>query len=271
MAENENSKVTSLAINYDYALKINTTPKAEQPTWAVVSDGFDNIGKSLNEVLYQGSYLGDGGWGSSEVTGGQLTVTISGVRKHGDAAQDYIFSDAVKNNWGDARKTTFEITYVVNAAISLINRIIDKINKLTGAIGIEIDNIDNVDFTPDGSDMGGSGGGGHRDGSPGYAFGKDYIPEDDFPAKLHRGEAVLSAADAEAFRKLGGKGSLEKLASAPADSGASGQLSEVLGKLAENSGTTNNITQNNYSPKELSPYETKRYLDQVAQQLSERK
>ena len=111
MADNENNKVSVLAINYNYALKINTSPKAEQPTWAVVSDGFDNIGKSLNEVLYQGSYLGDGGWGSTEVTGGQLTVTLSGVSKHGDAAQDFIFSDAVKNNWGDARKTTFEISY----------------------------------------------------------------------------------------------------------------------------------------------------------------
>ena len=111
MGETENSKVTTLAINYDYALKINTTPKAAAPTWAVVSDGFDNISKALNEVLYQGSYLGDHGWGSTEVTGGQLIVTLSGVRKHGDAAQDYIFSDEVKNAWGDARKTTFEITY----------------------------------------------------------------------------------------------------------------------------------------------------------------
>lgn len=74
-------------------------------------------------MLYQGSYLGDGGWGSSEVTGGQLTVTLSGVRKHGDPAQDYIFSDEVKNNWGSARKTTFEITYpdggTVNGNITL--------------------------------------------------------------------------------------------------------------------------------------------------------
>ncbi len=117
MSEAE-KKVTTLAINYDYALKINTTPKGPSPTMAVVSDGFDNIGKSLNEVLYQGSFLGDGGWGSTEVTGGQLTVTLSGVRKHGDDAQDYIFSDAVKNNWGDARKTTFEITYPDGGKVS---------------------------------------------------------------------------------------------------------------------------------------------------------
>lgn len=105
-----NEKDTSLAINYDYSLEIDTTPSAEEPTWAVVGDGFDNLSKSLNEVLYQGSFLNDGGWGSTEVTGGQLTLTLSGVRKHGDAAQDYIFSDAVKHNWGMARKTQFRIT-----------------------------------------------------------------------------------------------------------------------------------------------------------------
>ena len=167
---------------------------------------------------------------------------------------------------------------VVNAAIGLINRIIDKINDFTGVLGIEIDKIDNVDFTPDDesssgdSDMGGGGSGGKRDGSaPGYAFGSDFIPEDDFPAKLHRGEAVLSAGDAEVFRALGGKGSLERMAAEPMGGGASEEMAAALGRLAESGGTTNNITQNNYSPKELSPYDTKRYLEQVAQQLSERK
>lgn len=108
---------TSLALNYDYSLEIDTTPRGETETWAVVSDGFDNLSKSLNEVLYQGSYLGDGGWGSTEVTGGQMTFTLSGVRKHGDAAQDYIFSDAVKHNWGMARKTRFRITYPDGAVV----------------------------------------------------------------------------------------------------------------------------------------------------------
>ena len=120
--------------------------------------------------------------------------------------------------------------------------------------------------------MGGGGSGGKRDGSaPGYAFGSDFIPEDDFPAKLHRGEAVLSAGDAEVFRALGGKGSLERMAAEPMGGGASEEMAAALGRLAESGGTTNNITQNNYSPTELSPYDTKRYLEQVAQQLSERK
>lgn len=110
--------MSTLAINYNYALKINTAPKETEKKMALISDGFDNISKALNEVLYQGSYLGDGGWGSTEVTGGQLTFTISGVRKHGDEAQDYIFSDAVKHGWGDARKTDFEITYPDGSKLS---------------------------------------------------------------------------------------------------------------------------------------------------------
>lgn len=105
----ENMK--TLAINYNYGLAINTAPAAAEPTMEALSAGFDNLGKALNEALYQGSFLGDGGYGSTEVTGGQLILTLSGVRMYGDPAQDYIFSDAVKNNFGNARKTNFELTY----------------------------------------------------------------------------------------------------------------------------------------------------------------
>lgn len=107
-----------LGINYDYALKINISPLSDTPTWALISEGFDNISKSLNEAIYQGSFLGDQGYASTEVTGGQLTITLSGVRIYGDPAQDFIFSNMVKNNFGDARKTDFMITYPDNASLS---------------------------------------------------------------------------------------------------------------------------------------------------------
>jgi len=96
--------------NYNYELSINTTPDSETATMAPVAEGFDNIAESLNEVLYQSSFLGDGGWGRSEVTGGQLILTLSCVRVVGDAAQDYIFGDAVYFGFGENRKTDAQLT-----------------------------------------------------------------------------------------------------------------------------------------------------------------
>ena len=69
-----------IVLNYDYVLQINTTPEAETGAYADVKKGFDNIAEALNEVVEQSSYLGDGGYGSSEVTGGQLILTLTGKR-----------------------------------------------------------------------------------------------------------------------------------------------------------------------------------------------
>lgn len=99
-----------ISLNYDYSFKINTTPSAQSPSMAEIKKGFDNVSEALNEVLYQASFLGDSGYGSSYVTGGQLIVTLSGVRMIGDTAQDYIFSDSVYYNWGKSRETTIEMT-----------------------------------------------------------------------------------------------------------------------------------------------------------------
>jgi ribosomal protein S8 len=47
-----------------------------------------NITQAINEVLYQASYLADEGYGSTEVTGGQYTVTLTGDKKDGDPVSD---------------------------------------------------------------------------------------------------------------------------------------------------------------------------------------
>lgn len=101
-----------LALNYNTQLEINLTPYQDpaDDTWARLCKGFANIAESLNEVLYQYSALCDEGWGSTEVTGGQFTIDLTGVRYYGDAAQDYIFSEEVQYHWGNARHTQLRIT-----------------------------------------------------------------------------------------------------------------------------------------------------------------
>ena len=44
------------------------------------------------------------------------------------------------------------------------------------------------------------------------ATGLDYVPQDDFPTLLHRGEAVLNAHDAAQWREGGGNGSFDACA-----------------------------------------------------------
>lgn len=101
---------TELEINYNLTAELDTSGSAgETPTWSDMGVMFKNLSQSLNEVLYQASYLADKGWGSTEVTGGQFTVTFTGDRKNGDAVNDYIFGEAVQFAFGAARKTKFRI------------------------------------------------------------------------------------------------------------------------------------------------------------------
>ncbi|MFI3206483.1 MAG: phage tail tape measure protein [Clostridia bacterium] len=84
---------------------------------------------------------------------------------------------------------------ILNGAISVINGLISGVNFITGAVGIPaIPSIPNVSL-------------------PRFKLGIDYVPEDEMPALLHRGEAVLTASEADIYRKLGGKGSLERMLS----------------------------------------------------------
>ncbi|MGN0613558.1 MAG: phage tail tube protein [Porcipelethomonas sp.] len=112
---NGSVNASELALNYDYELSIATfSTSTGSPginrNYQVLAAGFDNIAESLNEVLYQSGFLSDKGWGSSFVTGGQLIITLSGVRVVGDPAQDYIFSSDVMYGFGKARETDLRLT-----------------------------------------------------------------------------------------------------------------------------------------------------------------
>lgn len=101
---------TTPEINYETEAFINVaTDGSQNPTWESLAELTKNMSQSLNEVLYQASYYKDKGWGSTEVTGAQLTLTLTGDVKPGDEACSYIMSDKVMYGLGDARKTHIKL------------------------------------------------------------------------------------------------------------------------------------------------------------------
>lgn len=97
-------------INYETEGFINITPSEAEPTWASIGALTKNMAQSLNEVLYQASYYKDKGYGSTEVTGAQLTLTLTGDVKPGDEACDYLLSDKVLYGLGSDRKSHLKLT-----------------------------------------------------------------------------------------------------------------------------------------------------------------
>lgn len=111
-------------INYETEAFINTSPEEEAATWESMANLMTNMAQSLNEVLQQLTYYVDKGWGSTEVTGAQMTLTITGSVKSGDKACDYILSDKVMYGLGAARKTHLKLqkgTKVILWPITLAN------------------------------------------------------------------------------------------------------------------------------------------------------
>lgn len=101
-------------LNYETEAFINTMPgtgtDGGTATWASLAALTKNMAESLNEVLYQASYYADQGWGSTEVVGAQLTLTLTGDCKPSDPAYEYITSEKVMYGLGEARKTHMKLT-----------------------------------------------------------------------------------------------------------------------------------------------------------------
>ena len=77
--------------NYGVELEIDTTPFGASRTWAPVCDGFDNITEALNEQVQEIFSMCANGYGSDDVVAIHPTYALTGYRKVGDAAQDFIF------------------------------------------------------------------------------------------------------------------------------------------------------------------------------------
>lgn len=112
-------------MNFETEAFINIAgAEATQPEWASVAALTKNMAQSLNEVLYQATYYADKGWGSTEVTGAQMTLTLTGDVKPGDEACDFLLSDKVMYELGNARKNHLKLvkgTKVIIWPITLAN------------------------------------------------------------------------------------------------------------------------------------------------------
>lgn len=85
---------------------------------------------------------------------------------------------------------------VINTIIALLNGIISGINKLTGLVNIpEIPSIPNVEL-------------------PRLRIGIDYVPYDEYPALLHKGERVLTESENKEYSEQGAALSADRKANA---------------------------------------------------------
>lgn len=97
-----------LLTQYGVELEIDTTPFASSSTWKPICDGFNNLTEALNEQVQEYFFLCGKGFGSDEVTGIHPVIQLTGVRKIGDSAQDFIFGSRYQLMEG--RKTNLRLS-----------------------------------------------------------------------------------------------------------------------------------------------------------------
>jgi hypothetical protein len=103
-------------------------------------------------------------------------------------------TDVFQGNWSKAWNSivsTFKniwnmiptgVEFVINALIKMLNGLIDGVNRISKYVGIKIGHIPEVSL-------------------PRLRAGIDFVPSDDYPVALDYGEAVLTADEAEEYRK----------------------------------------------------------------------
>ena len=80
----------STPLNYQTLVEINTNPSGTA-NYEALAAGITTNSASLNETIDTKAFLDGNGGQESSITGKQLVQSLSGERRIGDAAQDYIF------------------------------------------------------------------------------------------------------------------------------------------------------------------------------------
>ncbi len=96
--------------NYKTLVEMQTGGDDSNPVWSDMGKCIESIEKSFEEVTHDMSFYSDEGFGSTDVTGGQLVLTLEGKVKTGDPVSDYLTDPDKIYNFGNARYTRIRIT-----------------------------------------------------------------------------------------------------------------------------------------------------------------
>lgn len=138
-------------LQYKNNFEIDVTPEGDVETFERLAAGITNVEPSNNEETDDSAYYDGEGFSESDVIGAQLVLAVSGHRKYGDAAQDFIFSRFLEI--GNARRTNFRWTTPVgeifegNITISAIEGPSGEA-RAKGEIGFEIRFNGKPTYTP---------------------------------------------------------------------------------------------------------------------------
>ena len=139
--------------NFVNKLFIDTTPVVDETgdvdlndvttgKWAWVASGINNNTPSANETTSSDAYYDGGGFTETDVTGKQVQLAVSGFRKVGDPAQDYIEDLFFK--FGNAVKT--RVIWIKNNIPVIAKCTISSIVPTGGAANAKQTFSFNVDF-----------------------------------------------------------------------------------------------------------------------------
>lgn len=102
-------------LNYKDLYEIDINPEGTE-SYARLAAGISGASQANNDVVDQTVYLDGDGFGSSDVTGGQKIISVTGHRVIGDSVQDYIAE--LSDLFGDSRKTSLKYRNALGAGFN---------------------------------------------------------------------------------------------------------------------------------------------------------
>lgn len=169
-------------------------------------DGSLEAGQRMVDLREEAEALATAAYESSEWAQKQVDMEIEQIDATRELTAAMVSAtDAWRTNnafsKGGAAGSAFTVTTTVDEQTGLVS--------YTDKYGQSVDSM----LVDPGGAGGWAGAGKSRKNRPGYAYGLDYVPYDGFPALLHQGERVLTAAEARGMDRLPFFPGLESLGS----------------------------------------------------------